>query len=414
MTESNSQVNQSLDPNSPLYHSLDLLKIGHSMLTGAMIKTPTGAAIAITNDAILNIGISATAQDKSLGKSTIEFIGGFAAGTVCTISGGFLSGPFAAAGCGYIGSELSGRLYDEIAKVNNYDNFEDFRQDYYQNNTAPTFEETLDRHKVLETLQNGDYAYVNSPLHGGKLFTKVNGELHEVEGPITQPDTSVIDSFNVDSREVQVYMGDQGNLNFKVTTNDSACFIETDKPLTEAEKIATIESIIPFAKPTNYTIQSGDTLSQIADNNGVTIERLLELNPSITDANIINAGDQIVVNGSIKEVSVNSEDFTVLDIDPLAKIKSQLGKDTEFAEGSLITGEDGSGEITYFLSKEAKALTKDGGSYEVISLLDSIDNGLAKIGGFFHKQVFILFFKGRICGLFYYYMDNKLSLTHNK
>ena len=42
-----------------------------------------------------------------------------------------------------------------------------------------------------------------------------------------------------------------------------------------------------------YEIQPGDTLSEIAASNNTTVEHLMELNPDITDADVIYASDQI-------------------------------------------------------------------------------------------------------------------------
>lgn len=42
-----------------------------------------------------------------------------------------------------------------------------------------------------------------------------------------------------------------------------------------------------------YTIQLGDTLKEIADAHGVSLEQLLEVNPEIQDANLIFAGEQL-------------------------------------------------------------------------------------------------------------------------
>ena len=44
-----------------------------------------------------------------------------------------------------------------------------------------------------------------------------------------------------------------------------------------------------------YTVQPGDTLSEIADKFGTTVSRLMELNPQIEDANLIYAGEIIRV-----------------------------------------------------------------------------------------------------------------------
>ena len=44
-----------------------------------------------------------------------------------------------------------------------------------------------------------------------------------------------------------------------------------------------------------YHIQSGDTLSEIAAANGTSVAHIMELNPSIDDPNVIYAGDDILI-----------------------------------------------------------------------------------------------------------------------
>lgn len=46
-----------------------------------------------------------------------------------------------------------------------------------------------------------------------------------------------------------------------------------------------------------YIIQSGDTLATIAAANNTTVERLLELNPTITDPDVIIDGDPLTMDG---------------------------------------------------------------------------------------------------------------------
>lgn len=46
-----------------------------------------------------------------------------------------------------------------------------------------------------------------------------------------------------------------------------------------------------------YTVKQGDTLSEIALNNGTTIQDILNLNQSITNPNVISAGEQITLPG---------------------------------------------------------------------------------------------------------------------
>lgn len=46
-----------------------------------------------------------------------------------------------------------------------------------------------------------------------------------------------------------------------------------------------------------YTVKQGDTLSEIALNNGTTIQDILNLNQSITNPNVISVGEQITLPG---------------------------------------------------------------------------------------------------------------------
>ena len=60
--------------------------------------------------------------------------------------------------------------------------------------------------------------------------------------------------------------------------------------------------------PTNYTIKSGDSLSQIAEDNNTTVTAILKANPSITNAEKIRQGQTIVIpEASIKKEKSNSK-----------------------------------------------------------------------------------------------------------
>jgi LysM repeat protein len=51
----------------------------------------------------------------------------------------------------------------------------------------------------------------------------------------------------------------------------------------------------PVATPLVYTVKSGDTLSKIATKYKVTVDKILEANPKITNANKIQPGDKITI-----------------------------------------------------------------------------------------------------------------------
>tara|TARA_R100001509_G_scaffold35696_1_gene18915 strand:- start:74 stop:1612 length:1539 start_codon:yes stop_codon:yes gene_type:complete len=57
------------------------------------------------------------------------------------------------------------------------------------------------------------------------------------------------------------------------------------------------------ATPTTATVQSGDTLSQIAKDNNTTVDAILKANPNITDPNVISAGQTINIPGTTSSQS---------------------------------------------------------------------------------------------------------------
>lgn len=56
---------------------------------------------------------------------------------------------------------------------------------------------------------------------------------------------------------------------------------------------------------TTYTVKKGDTLSHIAVNNNTTVSKLLELNPDITNKDLIYVGQIIVISGDAATKTVN-------------------------------------------------------------------------------------------------------------
>ncbi len=72
-------------------------------------------------------------------------------------------------------------------------------------------------------------------------------------------------------------------------------------PLAEAIEQVTKEE----EKNKIYEVAAGDTLSEIAEDNGLTLERLIEINPSIeSESSTIRIGDEIIVTSPEPELSV--------------------------------------------------------------------------------------------------------------
>ena len=59
--------------------------------------------------------------------------------------------------------------------------------------------------------------------------------------------------------------------------------------------------------PTNYTIKSGDSLSQIAEDNNTTVNAILKANPSIKNADNIRAGQSITIPSATSEIDYKAK-----------------------------------------------------------------------------------------------------------
>src|SRR5262245_31082743 len=57
----------------------------------------------------------------------------------------------------------------------------------------------------------------------------------------------------------------------------------------------------------NYTVRSGDTLSEIARNHGVSLSSLIKANPQISNPNIIHSGQHIHVPSARSTGSVGGQ-----------------------------------------------------------------------------------------------------------
>jgi len=71
------------------------------------------------------------------------------------------------------------------------------------------------------------------------------------------------------------------------------------------------------AKSGSYKIKSGDTLSQIAKSRGTTVKKLMEMNPSIKNANQNSGGskhqastqDRSIQDDGLKEQSLSGDEL---------------------------------------------------------------------------------------------------------
>ena len=81
-------------------------------------------------------------------------------------------------------------------------------------------------------------------------------------------------------------------------------------PAASASVVPTVEpspTPVPSPEQVVHTVAAGDTLSKIAAQYGVTVDQILEANPTITNPNKIAVGDQIVIPQPLPSEIVDAE-----------------------------------------------------------------------------------------------------------
>ena len=111
-----------------------------------------------------------------------------------------------------------------------------------------------------------------------------------------------------------------------------------------------------FMAPDRTVVQSGDTLSQIAQKNGTTVEAIMKANPGITDPKLISAGQTLNMPGGnvcqktgnvIRGVTgIGSEQGPLEGKNPIEYLSAKLLP--ESVEQALETGPGGDGYIFWW------------------------------------------------------------------
>ena len=134
---------------------------------------------------------------------------------------------------------------------------------------------------------------------------------------------------------------------------------------------------------TEKTIESGDTLSQIAVDNNTTVDALMKANPTIKDANVIKAGDSLSITGTGESCSPGILEMTIadmIDTEKLAVIDAFY--DLLPAEAKAFGGEFGT-EITEFKAEAVWAWIQiqmsSGGMGLLFTLFDKLIGVFDKI-----------------------------------
>lgn len=121
---------------------------------------------------------------------------------------------------------------------------------------------------------------------------------------------------------------------FGTTTDKLADLNEIDNPnliaVGQKIKVNGTETVAtPKATTKTYTVKSGDTLSEIAQNNGLTTKQLASLN-GINNVNLISVGQKLNLGGTAKAAKVPDKVYKVQSGDTLSEIAQKLGVKTQY------------------------------------------------------------------------------------
>ena len=106
------------------------------------------------------------------------------------------------------------------------------------------------------------------------------------------------------------------------------------------------------AQKTMYTVQEGDTLSEIANSNGLTFAQLCELNAGIDENSLIVPGDELIITVPKSEISVVTTKTMTYEEDYNAEIQ-YVDNDNAFRGDNTVISEGTTGhrkvtaEVTY-------------------------------------------------------------------
>jgi LysM repeat protein len=92
-----------------------------------------------------------------------------------------------------------------------------------------------------------------------------------------------------------------------------------------------------------YTVQQGETLSQIAKSNGVSVKDMMDANPDITNPDVLKTGQSLQIPQSTGEYNVYDQGVGT-QADTLAKIKSGEYTDSPISRRDL-SGGAGTGQV---------------------------------------------------------------------
>ena len=141
------------------------------------------------------------------------------------------------------------------------------------------------------------------------------------------------------------------DVNFSEKVEIAEAYVSADQitPTDEAIELVTKET----AKNTVYEVQSGDTLSVIANSNGLLVAEVLALNEGLSEDTVLHPGDQIIITVPEPELTVTTVEEATYEEDYYAETQ-YIDNDEWYTTDTVVRQEPVAGhhEVTALITRE--------------------------------------------------------------
>ena len=141
------------------------------------------------------------------------------------------------------------------------------------------------------------------------------------------------------------------DVDFSEKVEIAEAYVSEDQitPTDEAIELVTKET----AKNTVYEVQSGDTLSVIANSNGLLVAEVLALNEGLSEDTVLHPGDQIIITVPEPELTVTTVEESTYEEDYYAEVQ-YIDNDEWYTTDTVVRQEPVAGhhEVTALITRE--------------------------------------------------------------
>jgi LysM repeat protein len=261
---------------------------------------------------------SSVREDKVSKKSAI--IGGVAAGVVGSAAG-VASGAYFSDEIKNSFSQIESSAPESIAQEEQNNSQNQTDQSAYSSPESIAQEEHNNVHNT--TTHTIDNSLEANPLVNNSVQSSLNIEYHDSAGSYEITCVDFNSDGKMDSMTLSAEMVDGTNITYTATGQELDQLLMGDVELASQNEYISFNAtdnidldcgvleVNDFTETSPYTIQPGDTLSEIAAQNNITVDELMAYNPNIDDPNVIYAGNELNIPNQNNDI-FNPNNYDVI------------------------------------------------------------------------------------------------------